>query len=111
MTEAALEDIHGMMQERLAEEGCAFEAIFAYTGAAADGVGAKPDPHFIHLAAERLGLDLGASWLVGDADRDIEMGRRAGLRTIRVGRHGPMTVDADHSVDDVAEVAGILRSP
>ena len=109
MTEEALEDIHRMMQERLLEEGCAFEAIFAYTGASADGLGAKPDPHFIHMAAEQLGLDLGASWMVGDADRDIEMGRRAGLRTIRVGRHGAVGVAADHTVETVAEVAGILR--
>src|SRR5690606_35786082 len=33
-------------------------------------------------AAGALGIDLARSWLIGDAPRDIEAGRRAGLRTI-----------------------------
>jgi D-glycero-D-manno-heptose 1,7-bisphosphate phosphatase len=42
----------------------------------------KPAPGMILLAAEKLGLDLSASWVIGDARRDVEAGRRAGCRTI-----------------------------
>lgn len=38
----------------------------------------KPQPGMLLRAAERLGLDLGASWAVGDRARDLEAGRRAG---------------------------------
>ena len=38
----------------------------------------KPQPGMLLRAAERLGLDLGASWVVGDRARDLEAGRRAG---------------------------------
>lgn len=44
----------------------------------------KPQPGMLLDAAERHGLDLGASWMIGDRESDIEAGRRAGCRTIRV---------------------------
>lgn len=108
MTAEALGEIHRRMQAELAKEDLAFDAIYAYTGATADGPGAKPDPLFLHEAAAELGLDLGSSWMVGDSDRDIEMGRRAGLRTIRVTGEKPIGVEADFSVCQVSEVAAIL---
>ncbi len=39
----------------------------------------KPRPGMLLRAAERLGLDLAGSWVVGDRARDIEAGRAAGL--------------------------------
>ena len=44
----------------------------------------KPAPGMILRAAGELGLDLRASWLVGDILDDVEAGRRAGCRTILV---------------------------
>jgi D-glycero-D-manno-heptose 1,7-bisphosphate phosphatase len=38
----------------------------------------KPQPGMLLRAAERLGLDLAASWVVGDRARDLEAGRWAG---------------------------------
>src|SRR3954470_22544947 len=42
----------------------------------------KPKPGMILAAADKLKLDLGRSWVIGDAPRDIEAGRAAGCRTI-----------------------------
>jgi D-glycero-D-manno-heptose 1,7-bisphosphate phosphatase len=39
----------------------------------------KPAPGLLLEAARRLGLDLAASWIVGDSLHDLEAGRRAGL--------------------------------
>ncbi len=39
----------------------------------------KPRPGMILNAAERLGLDLAGSWIVGDRAIDLEAGRAAGL--------------------------------
>src|SRR3954462_3009783 len=42
----------------------------------------KPKPGMILAATDKLKLDLGRSWVIGDAPRDIEAGRAAGCRTI-----------------------------
>lgn len=49
----------------------------------------KPCPGMLLAAEAELGLDLARSWLVGDAGRDIEAGRRAGLDEARLLRVGP----------------------
>jgi D-glycero-D-manno-heptose 1,7-bisphosphate phosphatase len=45
----------------------------------------KPKPGMILRGRDRLGVDLVASFVVGDRWRDIEAGRRAGCRTILIG--------------------------
>jgi len=48
----------------------------------------KPAGGMITTASEELSLDLGKSWMIGDADRDIEAGVNAGLgpeRCLKVG--------------------------
>ena len=45
----------------------------------------KPKPGMILGAAEKFGVDLASSFMVGDRWRDIEAGRRAGCRTILIG--------------------------
>jgi D-glycero-D-manno-heptose 1,7-bisphosphate phosphatase len=42
----------------------------------------KPQPGMILRAASELDLDLRASWVIGDAPRDIAAGQAAGCRTI-----------------------------
>lgn len=49
----------------------------------------KPAPGMILQAAEELGLDLDRSWLVGDAPRDVEAGRAAGIDAARCLLVGP----------------------
>jgi histidinol-phosphate phosphatase family protein len=50
----------------------------------------KPEPEFAHDAARRYGLDLAASWSVGDHPHDAELGVRAGGRGVHVlTGHGP----------------------
>ena len=49
----------------------------------------KPAPGMILAAAADLSLDLGRSWLVGDAARDVEAGVAAGIAPERCLRVGP----------------------
>jgi D-glycero-D-manno-heptose 1,7-bisphosphate phosphatase len=46
-------------------------------------------------AARELGLDLAASWVVGDQWRDIELARRAGARGILVRTGYGAQLEAD----------------
>ena len=42
----------------------------------------KPEPGMLLEAAQALDLDLSQSWMIGDRWRDIDCGRRAGVRTV-----------------------------
>jgi D-glycero-D-manno-heptose 1,7-bisphosphate phosphatase len=44
----------------------------------------KPRPGMLRRAAAELGLDLAASWMVGDRVSDLEAGAAAGCRTVLV---------------------------
>lgn len=72
----------------------------------------KPEPYFLHLAAEKYGIDLSNSWMLGDRDSDIECGRRAGCRTILIDHphakpyNGPPS--PDHVARDVAAAVGLI---
>jgi D-glycero-D-manno-heptose 1,7-bisphosphate phosphatase len=46
----------------------------------------KPSPGMLLDAARQHGLDLAASWMVGDGLNDIQAGHAAGCRAILVGR-------------------------
>jgi D-glycero-D-manno-heptose 1,7-bisphosphate phosphatase len=44
----------------------------------------KPSPYFLRLAAASHGVDLAASWMIGDRETDILCGQAAGCRTLQV---------------------------
>jgi D-glycero-D-manno-heptose 1,7-bisphosphate phosphatase len=44
----------------------------------------KPATGMLLTAARAHQIDLTASWMIGDSDRDIEAGRKAGCRTARI---------------------------
>ncbi len=68
----------------------------------------KPRPGMLLDMARRHGLDLRGSWMVGDAERDVEAGLRAGCRTIYIG-HNSDESHAHHRVRDIAYLPGLLK--
>ena len=54
----------------------------------------KPQSGLILKAAEELNIDLAKSYMVGDSPRDAEAGRRAGCRTILLGREAKDLLEA-----------------
>jgi D-glycero-D-manno-heptose 1,7-bisphosphate phosphatase len=76
----------------------------------------KPEPGMLLEAAADFGIDLAASYLIGDKSADIECGRRAGARTIlvhtgygeaQVCRPDFTAVDVVQAVEIVLERAGL----
>jgi len=66
----------------------------------------KPRPGMLVAAAQRRGIDLSASFMVGDRWRDIEAGIRAGCRTLLIDRHyDEPSVRADVTVIDLGKAA------
>lgn len=110
MTEATLDDIHRRMQKSLAGSGAIFDGIYAYTGTSHCPHRPKPDPEMIVSAAEAFFIDLRQSWMIGDADRDIEMGKAAGLAgTIRIKGEKPITVPADYTLEQAMVIPDLLK--
>jgi D-glycero-D-manno-heptose 1,7-bisphosphate phosphatase len=73
----------------------------------------KPLPGLLRAAAERHGIDLERSWMIGDTDRDIGAGHAAGTRTVLVEnphsahkRHGD--AGASFRAPDLAAAASIV---
>jgi D-glycero-D-manno-heptose 1,7-bisphosphate phosphatase len=69
----------------------------------------KPGSLLIEKAAAKYEVDINASWMVGDHERDITAGTRAGLRTIRLAPAGTET-KATHLVDDLLAASKIIVS-
>jgi D-glycero-D-manno-heptose 1,7-bisphosphate phosphatase len=71
----------------------------------------KPMPGLILQAAEKYGLDLSNSWMVGDRWRDIAAGQAVRLRTIFVDYHYAEKFEcppADFTVGDTLFLADII---
>ena len=113
MSQAELDDIHARMQTALEKEGAAFDSIRACTCLAEDPgcTCRKPSPEMILAARDELDIDLTASWLIGDHDRDIQMAHHAGVhRTIRIlNDDRPVTIEAAHTLPDVTGLADVLE--
>lgn len=67
----------------------------------------KPSPYNLFIAAARHDIDLAASWMIGDRETDVQCGRSAGTRTIRIGPAGSKT-DADFVVAGILEAASTI---
>ena len=66
----------------------------------------KPSPGMLVAAGDLFGLDLTRSWMIGDAERDIEAGRAAGLPSkhcIRVGDG----IDLRHAMELTSRATGV----
>lgn len=71
----------------------------------------KPKPGLILQAAEKYGLDLSRSWMVGDRWKDISAGQAVGLKTIFVDYHYAeiyMGAPANFTVEDTTFLAEII---
>lgn len=125
-TRAELAETHQRIVELLADDGVAVDD-WRYCLHHPDGDDPelrrdcecrKPKPGMIRDAAADLDLDLERSWLIGDADRDVEAAARAGCRAVlveypnsrwrRQGTVDPQIVAADlqQAVAAVIETTG-----
>jgi len=113
--------VHGQLEAELRGAGIEFAAVY-YCYHHPEGVvknysGAcecrKPSPYFLLRARDEFGLSLKDSWMIGDRVTDVECGRAAGVRTIRVLEDHPAVrgtdqMKADFEAPDLAAAVGII---
>ena len=71
----------------------------------------KPEPGMILQAKREHGIDLPRSFFIGDKEIDVECGRNAGMRTIRVQtgfQHGTTGTMADWIATDLPAATEII---
>lgn len=81
----------------------------------------KPRPGMLFRAATEFGIDLSASFMVGDRMSDVIAGALAGCRTIQFlsGKHNEKAIESDlklereifpdYKITDLTEMRGIIR--
>jgi D-glycero-D-manno-heptose 1,7-bisphosphate phosphatase len=69
----------------------------------------KPKPGLLLRAARDLNIDLAQSVMIGDSERDIEAGKRAGCLTIQVGPAAEVaSTKPDFCAKDLLDAAQLL---
>ena len=130
-TDADLDRMHDHLRAELAADGVSIDGIY-FCPHHPDGVVPglsvacdcrKPMPGMLRRAAADLGIDLAASWFLGDIRDDIQAGARAGCRTVLIdlGTEPPPTFpdrrptavarDTAHALAIVAAAAGLGPAP
>jgi D-glycero-D-manno-heptose 1,7-bisphosphate phosphatase len=89
VTTAEVEALHRRMWDALASIGAKIDAAY-YCPHDTDPPChcRKPNPGMLLDAARDHQIELAASWMIGDTDADVEAGRRAGVKTVRLLRDG-----------------------
>lgn len=114
LTEHNLRRIHRELQSRLAERDAEVDGFY-YCPHLPDGAVErysgececrKPKPGMLLEAAADRDVDLSRSWMIGDSERDVEAGRRAGCRTILLA--GTNSGQADATAGHLLEAVDII---
>lgn len=122
LDEDQLSAVHRRLGDLLNRQGASVDAVYfcpyldspdavvaKYRKASAQR---KPEPGMLLQAARDLDLDLERCWMIGDAERDVQAGRRAGCRTILLARNGTANdarrAGPDHMVASLLEAAQMV---
>jgi len=116
---AELREIHEAMESEFDRHGIRFlEYCYCphHPRALASELGGlcrcrKPSPYWLYRAASHYGIDLWASWMIGDRATDTACGTAAGVRSIRIGSPVERDRNAVWQVGDLAAAARfVLRA-
>jgi len=99
VSEAMLEEIHARLRAHLARVGAHVDAIYHCPHQDGTCCCRKPAPGMLAAAAKRFDVGAAHAVMVGDAETDVEAGRRFGARTIH------LTCAASSSRETAADLA------
>ena len=106
MSELDLIKIHKDMMRKIIKSGGRVDRIYYCPHNKGECNCRKPLPGMIERAKEDFNIDLKNSWLVGDSESDIVLGKRVGCKTIFVGKKNEFC--ADYLVKKLFDVVNII---
>lgn len=110
-TEEAVEKVHQRLKELLGDEGAELDAIYYCPHHPDAGCDCrKPATGLLRQAVADFDIDLNRSFVIGDKVSDVEMGHRAGCKTVLVltgygDESQSRTQMADHLAPDLRAAA------
>ena len=112
--QARLDQVHNRLRSLLKAAGVQLDAIYFCPHLPEDSCSCrKPETGMMERAAGQIGLDPSVSFVVGDNQTDIELGRRVGATTLLVrtgyGAQAEATAQSDYVVDDITDAALITQ--
>jgi histidinol-phosphate phosphatase family protein len=125
-TEDDVAAIHRRLEWKLGEAGAYVDAIYVCPHHPDSGFAGerrelkfecacrKPATGLFERARRELDIDPARAWMIGDTTRDIEMAKRAGIKSILVrtgmaGRDGLFDCTPDHVAENLAGAALFIR--
>ncbi len=108
MKQGDLAEIHDNLLKELRKQGQELLDIVVCTDTSDDSPRRKPNPGMLIEAAERHGLDIERSWMIGDNKKDVEAGRRAGCKTVFVGS-SVVPTGADYELPGMSDLPAFLQ--
>jgi histidinol-phosphate phosphatase family protein len=112
VSEKALDDIHRLMAEELRTCGAGLDAVYYCPHDASDRCDCrKPKPGMINMAIDDfrkkgMELDIENSYMIGDTEQDIVLGKTVGLKTVKVGSH---SVNSDMTTSSLLAFSRSLK--
>lgn len=98
-TKETLAEIHQKMKEELAKEGAWVDAVYYCPHHPDDNCDCrKPKPKLVLQAAKDYDIDPKQSFVVGDLQMDIELGKAVGCKTILTG--DPSAIGSEQAMPD-----------
>jgi D-glycero-D-manno-heptose 1,7-bisphosphate phosphatase len=87
-----VEDVHAQLRMLLEKEGVYLDEIYycPHHSKVEACLCRKPQGLMIQKAMARFGIDPSSSWMIGDAERDVEAGKAAGIQTLQVEPNGDL---------------------
>jgi len=117
ITSSDVDRVNARVLSHLVEHGITVIAVYVCPHERSDGCRCiKPNPYFLHKAAEEYGVDLQHSFTIGDHPHDVEFARAVGARGVYVrtghgSKHLPDVPPGEIVVSGIGEAMDwILRN-
>ena len=106
-TVADFEKLTDWMLQQLVVEGIDVAAVYSCFHSPEEGCDCrKPAPGMLLLAEQELGLDLSASWMIGDKESDMNAAKAAGVPN-RIFMGAKLPAEGTYAVTSLREVLGL----
>ncbi len=106
MSNKDLVNIHEKMLEEIVSFGGSVDEIYHCPHGYNECDCRKPLPGMINKAREKFDIDLEESWMVGDSESDILLGKAVGCKTIYIGNGNHY--NSDFFAKDLASAVDII---
>jgi len=109
--EKDLKKLHNWMVKELKKKGIRIDKIYYCPHKPSDNcLCRKPKPGMIMKAVKDFNLSLNESWLAGDGENDVILGRKTNLKTIKIGKKMPkeLKIEPNYHAKNLLEAVNII---